>query len=122
MKNIKKKIEELDIVIQENSKAYSTDIYSAISNILSDLNDRIEEVLENQVVLAENFNFMDEDISNLQEELFEEVSIEDLEEIESELQYTEIKCTKCNKKVFMEESLLKNKDEIKCPYCNEGII
>lgn len=122
MKNVKKKIEDLNTVIQENNESTNTNIYRDISNILSDLNEKIEEVLENQAVLAENFNFMDEDISNLQEELFEELSIEDLEEMESESDYTEIKCTKCHKKVFMEESLLKNKDEIKCPYCYENIV
>ena len=64
--------------------------------------------------------YMDQDISGLQDELFEEVSVEDLEEME-DTEYKEIKCKECGKIIYIEESALKGSKELKCPYCNNKI-
>lgn len=122
MKNIKKKIEELNCVIEEINKDNNEqkNIYYKISEILKDLNEKVEEVLVNQAALAENMKYMDQDISGIQDELFEEVSVEDLEEME-DTEYKEIKCKECGKIIYIEESALKGSKELKCPYCNNKI-
>ena len=55
----------------------------------------------------------------VQDELFEELSIDELNDMEDE--YTEINCAHCNKPIFIEQSALSNNDEIPCPYCHKNI-
>ena len=120
MKEIKKKIDDLNLTISKIEKDEYKSIFKDISDILKALSAKVEDVMINEAVLAENFKYMDDDISNLQEELFEEVSIEDLDEMEEE--YKEITCKNCGKTVFVEESALQENKEIPCPYCNTNII
>ena len=118
MKNLKNKIEELNITISKIEEEKYKEVFSSISEIIKDLSTKVEEVMVNQTALAENFKYMDEDISGIQEELFEEVSIEDLEELEDE--YKEVSCANCGKTIYIEDSILKDGD-VECPYCNEKI-
>lgn len=122
MKDIKEKIQKLNSEIEGLNKDNEKQkiIYSKISEILESLNEKVEEALVNQAALAENMKYMDQDISGIQDELFKEVSIEDLEEME-DTSYKEIKCTKCGKPIYIEESALKGSNELKCPYCNNNI-
>lgn len=117
MKNIKTKIEELNKTVEKIENAETKIVISQISDILKDLTNKVDEILVNEAVLAENFKYMDEDISGIQEELFEEVSLEYLDEQD---EYKEIKCKNCGKEIFTEESALENND-LKCPYCGEKI-
>ncbi len=120
MKEIKNKIENLNTTISNIKDDEHKKIFEGILSILEDLSSKVEDVMVNEAVLAENFKYMDDDISNLQEELFEEVSIDDLDEMDDE--YKEISCKHCGKTVFIEESALHENKEIPCPYCNENII
>lgn len=120
MKDIKNKLDTLNGLISIVEDEKYKDIFKEMSDVLNGLYTKIDEILVNEAVLAENFKYMDEDISDIQEELFEEVSIEDLEEMEEE--YKEISCEHCGKPLYIEESTLKENKEIKCPYCNENII
>ena len=61
--------------------------------------------------MQENLEYMDDDLSGIQEELFEEVSLEELTEIEDE--YKEIKCAHCNKPVFVEASAIEENNNIR---------
>ena len=119
MKNIKDKINNLRKNIDKVQDDKYKEIFNQFSNILDELNENIEEVMVNETVLAENFKYMNEDISGIQDELFEEVSIEDLEEMEEE--YIEISCDNCGKTIYIEQSVLDKNEEVKCPYCNELI-
>lgn len=119
MKDIKNKLDVLREDISKVEEDKYNKIFSEMYNLLEAYSKKIEEIMENQAVLAENFKYMDEDISGIQEELFEEVTLEDLEEFEDE--YKEILCKNCGKPIFIEESTLKENKNIKCPYCNEDI-
>lgn len=119
MEELKNKIEELKNSLSKiESKEYK-ECFNSVTSILDIMNEKIEELIVNQETLEENIKFMDDDLSNIQEELFEELSIDELNDIEDE--YTEIICAHCNKAVFMEQSTLSNNDEIPCPYCNENL-
>ena len=83
------------------------------------MNEKIEELAVNQESLDENIRFMDSDLSNIQDELFEEVSLDELNDIED--QYKEINCIHCNNPIFIEQSSLENNSEIPCPYCHKNI-
>lgn len=119
MKDIKAKLDNLQRALktieQEEYKAVFTNVYE----ILENLTNKVEESMVNQAVLAETVNYLNDDLSGIQEELFEEVSLEDLDEIEEE--YTETVCQNCKKPIFIETSALKEGTNIPCPYCGEGI-
>ncbi|MBE6047366.1 MAG: hypothetical protein E7213_02985 [Clostridium sp.] len=120
MKKIKNQIQNLKDTISKIENDEYKSVFQDIANILNDLSSKVEDVMVNEAVLAENFKYMDDDISNLQEELFEEVSIDDLDMMEE--QYKEIQCKNCGKTIFIEEAALQENKEIPCPYCNKNII
>ena len=119
MEELKNKIEELKNSLSKIENKEYKECFNSVTSILEIMNEKIEELTVNQETLEENVKFMDDDLSNIQEELFEELSIDELNDIEDE--YTEIICVHCNKAVFMEQSTLSNNDEIPCPYCNKNI-
>ena len=120
MKEIKKKIEVLSNNISKIEDEKYNALFLQVNEILESLSLKVEDIIVNEAVLAENLKYINDDLSDIQEEMFEEVSIEDLDEIEE--QYTEINCKACGKTVFIEASALKGNKEIPCPYCNENII
>ena len=119
MKEIRNNIEKLKEEISTIDKSEYKSVFNNISSILEGLSNKIEEIMVNEAVLSENLKYMDDDISEIQEELFEEVSLEDLDESESE--YTEVSCSKCGKPIFIKASALEE-DNIPCPYCGENIV
>lgn len=120
MNHIRKEIQELNSFIKELETDKDKEILSKVFNILNDITDKIEELAINQETMQENLEYMDDDLSGIQEELFEEVSLEELTEIEDE--YKEIKCSHCNKPVFVEASAIEENNNIPCPYCNNNMI
>lgn len=119
MEKIKKELEELKDSLNTLVNSQYKEYFTRITSILENMNEKIEELTVNQESLDENIRFMDSDLSNIQEELFEEVSIDELNDIED--QYTEINCIHCNNPIFIEQSALENNSEIPCPYCNKNI-
>ena len=69
--------------------------------------------------IQRKLNCIDDDIVDIQDELFEEVSIEELEEMEDD--YKEISCKNCGKPIYIENSTLQKENKIPCPYCGENI-
>lgn len=120
MKDIKCKINSLkeDILSIEDEKYKN--IFDSLLSIVDDMADSLEEMDYKQESLEESLKYIDEDIIGLQDELFEEVSIEDLMEIEEE--YVEINCKNCNKPLFIEKESLDNNKDIPCPFCNNEAI
>lgn len=107
---VKNKIDNLDI----KNEQYR-DIFNSFSDILLDLSSKVEDVTLRQEYLEENMEYIDNDLTDIQDELFEEVSFDDLNSIEDE--YVEIKCEKCNKPLFVEQEALNNNTSIPCPFC-----
>lgn len=119
MEELRGKIEELKNSLSKIENEEYKECFNSITSILEIMNEKIEELTINQETLEENIKFMDDDLSNIQDELFEELSIEELNDIEDE--YTEITCVHCHKPVFIEQSTINNNAEIPCPYCNKNI-
>lgn len=112
--------ENLNLIKEEASKLENKDITLKLVDVINMLTDKVEEILVNQEAMEENIKFIDTDISGIQEELFEEVSFEDLEELEDE--YEEIKCKHCEKPIFVEKHAVETNEKINCPYCGENIL
>ena len=107
--NIKNSIESIQ---DEKYK----ELFNQISNLLINLSDKVEEVIVKQESLEENVGYIGEDLTDIQDELFEEVSFEDLIDIEDE--YVEISCKECGKPLFVEKGALNKNNNIPCPFCN----
>ncbi|MGG7176127.1 CD1247 N-terminal domain-containing protein [Clostridium paraputrificum] len=120
MKELKHTIDKLNTSIENVNDGKYKEVFTNISSVLDELSRKVEEILVNEAALAENLNYLDDDISDIQEELFEEVSLEELDEMEEE--YREVSCSKCGKPIYIEASTIKENKEIPCPYCGESII
>lgn len=119
MKEIKENIKNLQNSISKIDDKEYKELFKNVENILSSLSNKIEELMTNQAVLADKLNCIDDDIVDIQDELFEEVSIEELEEMEDD--YKEISCKNCGKPIYIENSTLQKESKIPCPYCGENI-
>ncbi|MGL5378515.1 CD1247 N-terminal domain-containing protein [Clostridium sp.] len=116
MKEINNDIEALKDVISKIDDKNNREIYTKITNILEKISGKVEDTILRQEYLEENVQYMDEDLTDLQEELFEEVSFDELSDFEDE--YIEINCKNCNKPLFVEKESLNSKKEIPCPFCS----
>ena len=119
MEELRNEIEELKSNLRKIENKEYKECFDSVFSILNIMNEKIEELTINQETIEENIKFMDDDLTNIQDELFEELSIDELNDMEDE--YTEIICSHCNKPIFMEQSTLSKNDEIPCPYCNKNI-
>ena len=115
MKNLNDKINNLKEQIENIKESQYKNLFESVNCILSDLSSKIEEISLKQDYLEENMEFMDNDLTDIQDELFEEVSFDDLNSIEDE--YVEIKCKNCDKPLFVEQQALRNNSSIPCPFC-----
>ena len=119
MEELRNGIENLKSNLSKIENKEYKQCFENVFSILEIMNQKIEELTVNQETIEENIKFMDDDLTNIQDELFEELSIDELNDMEDE--YTEIVCAHCNKTIFMEQSTLSNNDEIPCPFCNKNI-
>lgn len=109
-------IQSLKSIISEVEDLKYKDIFNKLINIIDELNEKVSEIEVRQESLEEDLEYIDKDIIGIQDELFEEVSIEDIIEMEDE--YVEINCKHCNKPLFVEKDNVLNND-IPCPFCNK---
>lgn len=119
MEELKKEIDSLKKSLSKVEDKEYKECFEGIFSVLNTMSDKIEELFVNQEAMEEKMQYLDEDVSGIQDELFEEVSIDELNDIEDE--YTEINCAHCNKPIFIEKSALENNAQIPCPYCNQNI-
>ena len=120
MKDIKNKIEGIKTNIENVSDDKYKNLFNSISLVLDDMLNAIEDMSNRQDYLEENVQYIDEDLTGLQDELFQEVSIEDLIEMDDE--YIEISCKNCEKPLFVEKDSIDNNKVIPCPFCNRDAI
>lgn len=119
MKKLRSEIEGLKNNLSKIQNDEYKDCFDKMFSILTIMSDKIEELTVNQEAIEENMKFMDDDLTDIQDELFEELSIDELNDMEDE--YTEVNCVHCNKPIFIEQSALSSNDEIPCPYCHKNI-
>ncbi|MBE6063628.1 MAG: hypothetical protein E7207_08800 [Clostridium butyricum] len=119
MEELRKEIDNLKTSLSKVKDKEYKECFNGIFSVLNIMSNKIEELLVNQETMEEKMQYLDEDVSGIQDELFEEVSIDELNDIEDE--YTEINCIHCNKPIFIEKSALENNAQIPCPYCHKNI-
>lgn len=119
MKKIDEKIETLYKLL-ENESDKNSNLYKVTTEVLEMISQEVSIMKNDISSLKETVGFINADVSELQDQLFEEVSVEDLEDISDD--YIEVKCNNCGEKVYLEDDVIKNNDFIKCPNCGENLL
>jgi len=94
-----------------------------IIDILEDFADAIVEIDEDADEMAEYVEAMDEDLTNIEEDLYEDLDEEeDDEDDDEDIEFVEVECPNCSEEVYIDEDLLYEDDiDVVCPRCNEKI-
>ena len=106
MKKIFDEINDLRQVINDIDDEKYKNILSAISGVVNDMALKVEEIIVKQEAIEENMEYIGDDLTDMREELFEEASFDDLENLEDE--YEEIHCHNCGKPLFVERKAIEN--------------
>lgn len=97
-------------------------IINKIVDVLESFADAIVELEEEQIELIDYVESIDEDLSDIEDDIYEEED-EDDEDDEEEYNYIEMECPNCNDFVEIDEDLLYNEDiDIVCPNCQAVIL
>ena len=118
MKKIFDEINDLRQVINDIDDEKYKNVLSTINNVVNDMALKIEEIIVKQEAIEENMEYIGDDLTDMREEMFEEVSFDDLENLEDE--YEEIHCHTCGKSLFVERKALEHNFSIPCPFCNKN--
>lgn len=118
MDNVRQSLNELKLILAEN-KDLDNDFNRKLLEVVNGIYDNLEGVQVNLESVTEDLALINDDLSEVQGEIFEEVSLEQLEEHEEE--YVEVTCSKCKKPIFVEATVLNGKETILCPYCTNKI-
>ncbi|MGG5462457.1 CD1247 N-terminal domain-containing protein [Clostridium sp. B9] len=114
MKDIRENISTLLEAMNKNTEL-DKEFKDSLLNVISSLVEKVEELQVNVETLDENIELLNDDLSGVQDELFEELTLEELEEYEDE--YCEVVCDKCHKAIYIEKNILDKAESIPCPYC-----
>lgn len=97
-------------------------IINKIVDVLESFADAIVELEEEQIELIDYVESIDEDLSDIEDDIYEEET-EDDEDDDEEYNYIEMECPNCNDFVEIDEELLYNEDiDIVCPNCQAVIL
>ena len=88
-------------------------VLAAVIETLDEFADAIVELYEEQQELSEYVDSIDEDLSEIEDELYEDEGLE----------IVQLQCPSCGEEVEVDEDLLYDEtQDIVCPACNEVII
>ncbi len=116
MGNLKEKVAYLQGLTQGLNVNSQSSEGKLLLNIIDVLDDMAEELQTMQVVQQDLENYVetiDEDLTDLEEEIYEETAEDD--------EFVEVKCPSCHETVTFESDILEDDTEVEvsCPYCGE---
>lgn len=96
-----------------------------IIDVLGDLSDSVEELQDDYDDLMEYAEAIDNDLTDLEEDYYEEFGEEEgyEDDLEEEGNYFTIECPDCQEVICMDEELLEEDDtlEVLCPKCEKVV-
>ncbi len=96
-------------------------ILSAIIDLLGDICDEIDALDDAQIELAEQLDAVDEDLSDVEELIYEEDEYDDDEEFDDDDdEVFEVVCPSCGDKIYLDEDMLMD-GRIDCPNCGTDL-
>jgi len=100
-----------------------------IVDVLEDFADTLSAMDQDQEELAEYIDYMDEDLADLEDEVFgesDEDEFEDDEEFDDfeddDIDYIEIECPNCHEIIYLDEELLTDSNQTECPSCHKPLV
>lgn len=107
--------------IEEKSKEGKLMVH--IIDALEDFADAISDLNEEQEELNEYVDFIDEDLADVEEEVFGEFDDEYDDEFDDEddIDYVEVECPYCNEVVYLDSELVLEDGKVECPNCQRLI-
>ncbi len=120
MKDLRKKVAYLQGLaegLKINSDPNEGRVISNIIEVLDDFAVSIKEIHNTQAELESYLESIDEDLYDLEEEIYVDESHEDDDD------YIEVKCPKCQELVSFDAEVLDDDDviEVTCPNCDEVV-
>ncbi len=98
-------------------------ILSAVIDLLGDICDEIDALDDAQIELAEQLDAVDEDLSDVEELIYDdddEYEYEDYDEYEDDDEVYEVVCPNCGDKIYLDEDMLLD-GHIDCPNCGTDL-
>ena len=99
-------------------------LLKGIIDVLDDFAATIADLEDSQELLSEHIESIDEDLAEVESEVYEDMEDEEFDEDyddEEEVEYFEVECPNCHETVYLDEDMFDNEEEITCPNCKETI-
>ena len=86
------------------------------------MTDNIAQLETDQETSQEQIDLIDEDLTDLEEFVYEDEDEDDEEgDEDDDYGFFEVDCPNCHEKVYLDEDMLDSDDDITCPNCKEVI-
>ena len=127
MENISKQISYLKGLMDGMEYDDSTKegkIFNGILSILDEIDASIDDLYDYQDEIAEQVDFIDEDLAAIEEEFAEECDCDccdDDELCDDDFEYYELDCPSCGETICLDEDFFDTDEDIICPNCGESI-
>lgn len=93
-------------------------VLTEIINVLKVIAEEVDEISESQKYMEDYIDAIDEDLSSLQDDMYDD----DYELCEDEGDnFIQLKCSNCGDDVYVDKDIVKQKEKITCPNCHNLI-
>lgn len=98
-------------------------IMTGIIDVLEDMAHNINEIEDAQIGLEEYVETIDEDLNDLEEDIYEDYADNQQYDEEDISDLIEVECPNCHENVYFESDILEDQDviEVTCPNCDEVV-
>ncbi|MBU5482951.1 hypothetical protein KQI86_01350 [Clostridium sp. MSJ-11] len=91
-------------------------IIKEMVSVLQKIGEEMEEIKDAQKDMQEYIDVLDEDLTSLEDELYDD---EDYENIDD---FIDMTCESCGETIYVDSNILQSKESITCPSCHKDIL
>ncbi|MEW9093690.1 MAG: CD1247 N-terminal domain-containing protein [Clostridiaceae bacterium] len=91
-------------------------IIKEMVNVLQKMGEEIEEIKDSQKDMQEYIDVLDEDLTSLEDELYDDEDYEDIDD------FIDMTCESCGETIYVDSNILQSKESITCPSCHKDIL
>lgn len=98
-------------------------IIKEMVDILKYIGEEFEEIKESHKEIEEYVDVLDEDLSMIEDEIYDEAYDNDDDDFDEEdiENFVNLKCPNCNETLYIDAGIMHSKDKILCPNCRKDI-
>ncbi len=101
--------------LEINTTTKEGKVLTEIVNVLKAMAEEVDEISGSQKDMEDYIDAMDEDLSSLQDDVYDN----DYELFEDEgNNFIQLKCSNCGDDVYVDKDIIKQKEKITCPNCH----